>query len=59
MQSVALALGTGPTVAYHPVTKPVPARASPVAILLTAIILIDVAFILLYRSGFPVSFGVG
>ena len=95
MQSIALALAIGSTVAYHLVAKLVPAGASPVATLLTAyvfgsllcagillvmpaeagfrshftqvnwtapalatsIILIDLAFILLYRSGFPVSFG--
>lgn len=95
MQSIALALAIGSTVAYHLITKLVPAGAHPVATLMTAylfgtlmcaavlyfmpaeagfrshfmlvnwtapalaasILLIDLAFILLYRGGFPVSFG--
>jgi len=95
MQSIALALAIGSTVAYHLITKLVPAGAHPVATLMTAyvfgsllcvgillatpaeagfrshfaqvnwtapalavsIVLIDLAFILLYRSGFPVSLG--
>lgn len=95
MQTIALALAIGSTVAYHLFAKLVPAGASPVATLLSAyvfggllcvgilvltpaeagfrghfaqvnwtapaigatVVLIDLAFILLYRSGFPVSFG--
>jgi hypothetical protein len=84
MQSIALVLAIGSTVAYHLITKLVPAGAHPVATLLTAylfasflcagillvmqinwtapalavaVVLLDLAFILLYRSGFPVSFG--
>lgn len=95
MQSIALVLAIGSTVAYHLVTKLVPAGAHPVATLLiaylfvsflcagillvmpaeagfrshfmqvnwtapalgVAVLLLDLAFILLYRSGFPVSFG--
>lgn len=95
MQSIALVLAVGSTVAYHLITKLVPADAHPVATLLTAylfvsllcagillltpaeagfrshftqvnwtapalavvVVLLDLAFILLYRSGFPVSFG--
>jgi drug/metabolite transporter (DMT)-like permease len=95
MQSIALALAIGSTVAYHLITKLVPAGAHPVATLLmaylfgsllcagillvmpveagfrshfnhvnwtapalaTSIVLIDLAFILLYRGGFPLSFG--
>ena len=95
MQSIALALAIGSTVAYHLITKLVPAGAHPIATLMTAylfgslmcaavlffmpagagfrshfalvnwtapalaatILLIDLAFILLYRGGFPVAFG--
>lgn len=95
MQSIALVLAIGSTVAYHLVTKLVPAGANPIAMLFTAyvvgmvlcggillvmpvesglrghfaqvnwtapalamsIVVIDLAFILLYRSGFPVSIG--
>ena len=95
MQSIALALAIGSTVAYHLITKMVPAGAHPIATLMTAylfgslmcatvlffmpaeagfrshfslvnwtapalaatILLIDLAFILLYRGGFPVAFG--
>ena len=95
MQSIALALAIGSTVAYHLITKLVPVGAHPVATLMTAylcgslmcaavlffmpaeagfrshftlvnwtapalaasILLIDLAFILLYRGGFPLAFG--
>ena len=95
MQSIALALAIGSTVAYHLITKLVPAGASPVATLCSAylfvfllcagillvtpteagfrghfaqlnwtapalgaaVLLIDLAFILLYRSGYLLSFG--
>lgn len=95
MQSIALALAIGSTVAYHLITKLMPAGAHPVAMLLTAylfvcllcagvllvtpseaglrshfahvnwtapalaavVVLLDLSFILLYRSGFPVSLG--
>lgn len=95
MQSIALALAISATVAYHLITKLVPAGASPVATLLTAylfvsvlcagallvmpgeagfrsqfaqvnwtapalavaVLMLDLAFILLYRSGFALSFG--
>lgn len=95
MQSIALALAVASTVAYHLITKLVPAGAHPVATLLAAylfgsflcvgillvmpaesgfrglftqvnwtapalavaVVLLDLAYILLYRSGFPVSFG--
>jgi drug/metabolite transporter (DMT)-like permease len=95
MQPIALALAIGSTVAYHLITKLVPAGANPVATLLSAylfasllcagillvmpaeagfrshftqvnwtapalavvVVLLDLAFILLYRGGFPVSFG--
>jgi drug/metabolite transporter (DMT)-like permease len=95
MQATALGLAIGATVAYHLVTKLVPAGASPIASLLVAyvtvcllcaavlaatpvaggfrghfahvnwtapamaatVLLLDLGFILLYRSGFPVSLG--
>ena len=95
MQSIALALAIGSTVAYHLITKLVPAGANPVATLFSAyvfvcllcagillatpaeagfrshfaevnwtapalgaaVLLLDLAFILLYRSGFLLSFG--
>lgn len=95
MQSIALALAIAGTVAYHLVTKLMPAGTHPVAILLAAyvcgslvcvgvllavpaesgfrghfvainwtapalaaaVVVIDLGFILLYRSGFPVSIG--
>jgi drug/metabolite transporter (DMT)-like permease len=95
MQSIALALAVASTVAYHLITKLVPAGAHPVATLLAAylfgsflcagilvvmpaeaglrglftqvnwtapalavaVVVLDLAYILLYRSGFPVSFG--
>lgn len=95
MLSLALALAITATVAYHLVTKLMPAGAHPIATLCAAyvfgsllcagillatpaeagfrghfaqvnwtapalavvIIVIDLAFILLYRSGFPVSLG--
>ena len=95
MQSIALALAIGSTVAYHLVTKLMPAGAHPMATLLmaylfgsllcagilfatpaetgfrsyftqvnwtapalaVAVVLVDLGFILLYRSGFPVSLG--
>jgi drug/metabolite transporter (DMT)-like permease len=95
MLTIALALAITATVAYHLVTKLMPAGAHPIATLLVAyvfgsllcagillatpsgaglrghfaqvnwtapalavvVIVIDLAFILLYRSGFPVSLG--
>ena len=95
MQSIALGLAIVSTVAYHLITKLIPAGAHPVAMLLTAylfgsilclgilvatpaesgfrghftgvnwtapalavaVVLLDIGFILLYRSGFPVSIG--
>ena len=95
MQSIVLALAIGSTVAYHLITKLVPAGANPVATLFSAyvfvcllcagillatpaeagfrshfaqvnwtapalgaaVVLLDLAFILLYRSGFPLSIG--
>lgn len=95
MLGIALALAITGTVAYHVVTKLMPAGAHPLATLLTAyvfgsllcagillatpgeagfrghfaqvnwtapalavvVVVIDLAFILLYRSGFPVSLG--
>ncbi len=95
MLSIALALAITGTVAYHLVTKLMPAGGNPIAILLAAylfgsllcagilvampsgtglrghfahvnwtapalavvVVLIDLGYILLYRSGFPVSLG--
>ncbi len=95
MQSLALVIAVVSTVAYHLVTKLVPAGAHPIASLMTAyvcgslacaaillvtpgdggfrghfagvnwtapalaatVVLLDFGFILLYRSGFPVSLG--
>lgn len=95
MLTIALALAITGTVAYHLVTKLMPAGAHPIAMLFAAyvfgsllcagillatpseagfrghfaqvnwtapalavvVIVIDLAFILLYRSGFPVSLG--
>ncbi|MGQ0430076.1 MAG: hypothetical protein ACT4UQ_09105 [Gammaproteobacteria bacterium] len=95
MLGIALALAITGTVAYHLVTKVMPAGAHPIATLFAAyvfgsllcagillvspsatgfrghfaevnwtapalavlVIVIDLAFILLYRSGFPVSLG--
>lgn len=95
MQSIALGLAIVSTVAYHLITKLIPAGAHPVAMLLSAylfgsilclgilvatpaesgfrghfaevnwtapalavaVVLLDIGFILLYRSGFPVAIG--
>ncbi len=95
MQTLALVLAVVSTVAYHLVTKLVPAGAHPIASLMTAyvcgslacaaillvtpgdagfrshfagvnwtapalavtVVLLDLGYILLYRSGFPVSLG--
>jgi len=95
MLSIALALAITGTVAYHLVTKLMPAGGNPIVILLAAylfgsllcvgiliampsgagfrghfahinwtapalavvVVLIDLGYILLYRSGFPVSLG--
>ncbi len=95
MQTLALVIAVVSTVAYHLVTKLVPAGAHPIASLMTAyvcgsllcaaillvtpgdggfrghfagvnwtapalavtVVLLDFGYILLYRSGFPVSLG--